>query len=68
MVVASEYRNSGVGSMMVKHVLQHSDLKDVRHIALITADAQSFYAKHGFGPLPVPDRWMELKPSASVKP
>ena len=54
--------------MMVKHVLQHSDLKDVRHIALITADAQSFYAKHGFGPLPVPDRWMELKPSASVKP
>ena len=52
-------RGQGIGRRMVQWFLDHPDLKDIRRIALGTADAHGVYAALGFHPLLRPDRFME---------
>jgi GNAT superfamily N-acetyltransferase len=52
-------RGQGLGRRMVQWFLDHPDIRDLRRIALATADAHGVYAALGFHPLLRPDRYME---------
>ena len=52
-------RGQGRGRLMVQWFLDHPDIRDLRRIALATADAHGVYAALGFHPLLRPDRYME---------
>ena len=57
--VEETLRGQGIGRRMVQWFLDHPDLRDIRRIALGTADAHGVYAALGFHPLLRPDRFME---------
>ena len=46
--LVEERRGQGLGSWLVRCVLEHPDLKDLKRVALITHDAQTFYLDLGF--------------------
>lgn len=52
-------RGQGLGRRMVRWFLDHPDYRDLRRIALATADAHGVYAALGFHPLRRPERYME---------
>ena len=52
-------RGQGLGRRMVQWFLDHPDIRDLRRIALATADAHGVYAALGFHALLRPDRYME---------
>ena len=52
-------RGQGLGRRMVQWFLDHPDIRDLRRVALATADAHGVYAALGFHPLLRPDRYME---------
>src|SRR2546423_14622214 len=49
--VVPEARGRGIGQALIAAVLAHPDVRDVRRLALVTDDAHSLYAQHGFKPL-----------------
>lgn len=57
--VEERVRGQRIGRRMVQWFLDHPDLKDIRRIALGTADAHGVYAALGFHSLLRPDRFME---------
>ncbi|MBW8888071.1 MAG: GNAT family N-acetyltransferase [Fibrobacteres bacterium] len=59
--VDDAHRRRGLARTLVAAALSHPDLADVYHWALATRDAQPVYAQVGFGPLPVPGNWMNLR-------
>lgn len=52
-------RGRGVGRAMVQWFIDHPDYKDIRRIALVTADAHGVYAPLGFHAPLRPERYME---------
>jgi GNAT superfamily N-acetyltransferase len=52
-------RGQGLGRRMVQWFLDDPDIRDLRRIALATADAHGVYAALGFHALLRPDRYME---------
>lgn len=59
--VEESHRRKGLAQAMVRFTMEHPDFADVYLWLLATHDAQSVYAKAGFGPLPVPGNWMVLR-------
>lgn len=59
--VEDAHRRKGLAQAMVRFAMAHPDLVDVYLWLLATQDAQSVYAKAGFGPLPVPGNWMVIR-------
>jgi len=57
--VDESVRGQGVGRRMVQWFVEHSDFRDIRRIALVTADAHGVYAALGFHPPRRPDYFME---------
>ncbi len=66
--ILEEYQGKGLGTQMIKTFLELPWIKDMRKIMLATLDAQSFYARLGFKPLLVPDRYMEINRSCLREP
>jgi GNAT superfamily N-acetyltransferase len=58
--VDHRYRRRGVGTEIVRHILNHEDLGDVYQWLLITRDAHGVYEKSGFMPLSDPASWMQV--------
>lgn len=58
--VLEEHRGNGLGTMLVKHIIEHPDFQ-VRLWFLGTADAHGLYRKFGFTSLDDPDRFMFKK-------
>jgi GNAT superfamily N-acetyltransferase len=58
--VLESHRGRGLGKWMMECITQHPALQGLRRWILLTRDAHEFYAKVGFTPLIVPDRYMEL--------
>ena len=61
-VVDDKYRKQGIGQSMIKHILEHPELKDVYQWLLKTRDAHGVYEKVGFKLIADPDKWMEIMP------
>lgn len=59
--VDEKYRGKGIGRDLVRHLLNHVELKDVYHWLLATKDAHSVYRTVGFESLKQPEIWMEIR-------
>ncbi len=46
--VRSDYRNSGVGRRLVRHLLDHLSAIGIREFYLLTTTAEEYFAKRGF--------------------
>jgi len=65
--VDENFRKKGIGQSMVKHMLNHEELKDVYQWFLMTSDAHGVYSKLGFKPLTNVDKWMEKRAKRPVR-
>jgi len=57
--IVEERRAQGLGSWMIRCILDHPDLKNLKRVALITHDAQRFYLGFDFHFASHPDYYME---------
>ena len=57
--VLPAYRGHGLGKQLVRTVLAHPDLQNLRRHLLATLDAHGLYEQHGYTPLRYPERWLE---------
>ena len=63
--ILEEERGKGLSKLLMKHIVEHPQLKDLRRIILATRDAHKLYEQFGFKTLVYPERWMEKpKPGA----
>ena len=46
--VKPEYRNRGIGSALVRHVMQQAKLSDIEKLYLYTPDREAFYLRLGW--------------------
>jgi GNAT superfamily N-acetyltransferase len=58
--VIPEHRGRGVSKLLLRAILEHSELQGVRRFLLATQDAHGLYAKFGFRPLAHPDHFMTI--------
>ncbi len=59
--VLEGHRGRGVAAWMMATLLEDPRLKGLRRVVLATRDAHRLYEQVGFGPLPFPERWMQLR-------
>ena len=57
--IEKERRRRGLGSWLIRSILEHPDLKNLKRIALITHDAQAFYLGLDFSFASHPNCYME---------
>lgn len=57
--VLAPHRGGGLGTAMVRTIVEHPDVADIRIQFLATRDAHELYARFGYGPLDEPQRWMQ---------
>lgn len=58
--VVPEFRGRGISKALMRAVLEHPDLQNLRVFLLATRDAHGLYAQFGFRPLAEPERWMAI--------
>jgi len=58
--VLPEFRGRGISKALMRSVLDHPDLQNLRVFLLATRDAHELYAQFGFRSLTDPDRWMAI--------
>jgi len=63
--VLEAHRSGGLGTAMVRTIVEHPDVKGVIWQFLATRDAHELYAKFGYRPLADPARWMHRSPPGS---
>ena len=63
--VLADHQGCGLGTAMVRTIVEHPDVSDVRWQFLATRDAHGLYAKFGYRPLDDPARWMHRDSPAS---
>ena len=59
--VVPEFRGRGISKILVRAILDHPDLQNLRTFLLGTRDAHGLYAKLGFRPLADPETWMAIR-------
>jgi len=59
--VAPEFRGRGISKLLLRSVLSHPDLQNLRVFLLATRDAHDLYSQFGFRPLAHPERWMAIE-------
>ena len=58
--VLPDHRGRGISRALVRVILDHPDLQNLRWFLLATRDAHGLYAKFGFTPLPDPALFMAI--------
>jgi GNAT superfamily N-acetyltransferase len=58
--VLDVYQGKGLGTWLLRSVMSHPDLQNLRRWILATRDAHRLYRKSGFTELQTPERWMEI--------
>ena len=53
------YRAHGLGKWLMKTIMEHPELRDVRRWLLVTNDAHGLYKQFGFSTMDDPERWMQ---------
>jgi GNAT superfamily N-acetyltransferase len=59
--VLEGHRGKGIAAWMMATLLADERLQGLRRVVLATRDAHRLYEQVGFGPLPLPERWMQLR-------
>ncbi|AXI03164.1 GNAT family N-acetyltransferase [Aquirhabdus parva] len=54
------HRSNGYGKQLIQHIFAMPQLKRLRRIVLVTADAHELYRLAGFESLAQPERYMEI--------
>jgi GNAT superfamily N-acetyltransferase len=57
--VLEAHRGKGLAKQLISSILAHEDLQGLRRFMLVTRDAHTLYAQHGFTELANPGRVME---------
>lgn len=57
--ILKEYRGLGLSKWLMKIILEHNDLQNLRRWFLLTSTAEWLYEKYGFTKLPKPEIYME---------
>ena len=57
-LILPEHRGGGLGTAVVRTLVEHPDVAGIRWQFLATRDAHGLYAKLGYRPLDDPTRWM----------
>ena len=65
--VIPEYRGRGISKALMRAVLDHSDLQNLRVFLLGTHDAHGLYEQFGFRALAQPELWMSIHDPDSDK-
>ncbi len=63
--VLDSYRGRGLGTWLMRVVVEHPDLQGLRRWVLATRDAHELYRKFGFTGLARPEGWMEKQAGTS---
>lgn len=58
--ILETHQGIGLSKWLMKSILSHPKLRDLRRWILVTKDAHGLYLKYGFKPLKAPERFMEL--------
>jgi GNAT superfamily N-acetyltransferase len=58
--IHDSHRALGLGLWLMRCVLAHPDLQELRRWALVSTSARELYARLGFAPLGHPERFMEI--------
>lgn len=58
--IHDSHRALGLGLWLMRCVLAHPDLQELRRWALVSTSARGLYARLGFTPLGDPERFMEI--------
>jgi GNAT superfamily N-acetyltransferase len=59
--VLPEFRGRGIAKALMRSVLDHPELQNLRVFLLATRDAHHLYAPFGFRSLAHPERWMAIQ-------
>ena len=59
--VVPAFRGQGISKGLIRAVLDHPDLQNLRLFLLGTKDAHGLYERFGFRPLPEPERMMAIQ-------
>jgi GNAT superfamily N-acetyltransferase len=57
--IDEQFRGQNLSKKLVEFIVNFEEVKSFRRMILATRDAHSLYERFGFGPLAIPDRWME---------
>ena len=57
--ITEEHRGKGYSSILIKNMMNESELKEVKIWRLATSDAHFLYKKFGFNALATPEKMME---------
>lgn len=57
--IQEEYRLHGLGKWLIRTIMEHPDLKDMRRWLLVTNDAHGLYRQFGFTSIEDPEHWMQ---------
>ncbi len=58
--IVEEYQKKGLGKLLMKEIMTHSDLQGLQRWGLATRDAHGLYEKFGFRKLAKPEIMMEI--------
>jgi GNAT superfamily N-acetyltransferase len=58
--VIESHRGRGVSKLIMKAIMEHPSLQELRRWSLVTSDAQGLYRQFGFQELESPGKHMEL--------
>ena len=58
--VIPEHQGRGAGATLLRAILKHPKLQNIKRWLLATRDAHKFYAQFGFQPLDKPKRYMTI--------
>lgn len=58
--ILEEHRGQGLSHLLMRHIVEHSDLQGLRRFLLATRDAHDVYKSFGFSAVANPQTFMEV--------
>ena len=65
--IRESHQGRGLGMWLMRCVLAHPELQDLRRWLLASTSARGLYGRLGFTPLPAPERFMQIDTRPSVR-
>jgi GNAT superfamily N-acetyltransferase len=59
--ILEAHRGKGLSKRLMRAIMEHPQLQNLRRLSLVTSDAHGLYAQFGFTPLANPEGYMELR-------